>query len=311
MIARRFPEINWLKQQIEQRFRNRKGMGNLQLEQEGFPSVIIHTESRSAYRPDIVGPISLFSNRKGNSVCVLDGKRFVVSDEMFVLSNRYQPYTLEIDEPSGTETFNVHIGEYFSEQWLAGMLQDSDTLLNQGKQLEIPTVAFHNQLHRKDEQLMSLLHRLEHTAADKMAHEETQADLLFYLLQQHRNILAQIEKMPAAKAATRLELYKRIAAATDYLHSYYRKSVDLDALAEAACLSKFHMLRLFRHIHKISPYQYLQQLRMQKAEDLLRKSDKTVEHIADALGFENSASFSRLFRQRSGVYPSQYRQLVN
>jgi AraC family transcriptional regulator len=311
MIARQFPEINWLKQQIEQRFRNRKGMGNLQLDQEGFPSVVIHTESRSAYRPDITGPISLFSNRKGNSICILEGRRYVVTDELFVISNRYQPYTLEIDAPQGTETFNVHIGEYFSEQWLAGMLQHSDTLLNQGKQLNIPTVSFHNQLHRKDTRLVYLLQQLENAGTHKMAYEEAQSALLFYLLEQHRNMLAQIEQMPAVKSATRLELYKRVSQATDYLHSNYQQTVDLDTLAEVACLSKFHMLRLFRHIYKISPYQYLQQLRIQKAEDWLKKSNRSIENIADTLGFENSASFSRLFRQRKGVYPTQYRQMVN
>jgi AraC family transcriptional regulator len=95
------------------------------------------------------------------------------------------------------------------------------------------------------------------------------------------------------------------------MHDVHDGRVELDAIAAAACLSKFHFLRLFKSIHHVSPYQYLQELRIQKAEQLLKRSNVSIVDIAQQLGFENSNSFSRLFLQHKGVYPSQYRLSVN
>ena len=72
------------------------------------------------------------------------------------------------------------------------------------------------------------------------------------------------------------------------------------------CL-KFHFLRLFRQCYGLSPYQYLQEQRLSKAKYLLKSSALAIGEIADELGFENPNSFSRLFKLRTGYYPSEYR----
>jgi len=315
MIAKKFPDLQWLKGQIDRQFRDRRGLGNLQLETDGFPSVVINTKSTSAYRPDIIGPISLFLNLDGTSRCKVDGRTVVIDEDNYFISNRFQSYTLEIENERPTETFNIHIGEYFSEQLLASAMNSSDTLLNQGKQLEVPTVAFHNKLYRRDDRFNRLIKDLQQSqqkgSVDKLLFEEKLAALLMHLLQQHRNVLEEIARMPPLKPSTKLELYKRLAQATDFIHASYQEQPQLEGMANAACLSKFHFLRLFKQVYHISPYQYLQQLRIQKAQQLLQGSAMSVLDIADALGFENSNSFSRLFLQHKGMYPSQYRQQIN
>lgn len=60
MILHEFPDLTWLKSQIAHGFSNRLGWGNLQLNTEGFPSVVIHTKVRECFRPDIKGPFSFF-----------------------------------------------------------------------------------------------------------------------------------------------------------------------------------------------------------------------------------------------------------
>ncbi len=315
MIANQFPDLQWLKSQIDQRFQNRRGPGNLLLETNGFPSVVINAKSKETYRPDIMGPISLFLNAYGNSRCKVDGKTVLINDETYFITNRFQTYTLEIENEQPAETFNIHIGEYFSEQFLASAMHSSDILLNEGKQLTIPTVAFHNKLYRRDEAFNRLVNGVKQSRQDgtinKLFFEERLADLLMHLLQQHRNLLTDIANMPPVKPATKLELYKRLSLATDYIHSTYMEKTGLDEIAAAACLSKFHFLRLFKHVYHVSPYEYIQQLRMEKAESLLVNTSMQVTDIATLLGFDNSNSFSRLFSQRKNVYPTQYRAMIN
>ena len=314
MIATAFPDLQWLKQQIAARFRDRRGLSNLALDADGFPSVVINATTKESYRPDIVGPVSLFLNLKGQSRCKVDGRTVLVDADHYFISNRFQSYTLEIEQDEPVETFNIHIGEYFSEQFFASALNTSDTLLNEGAQLTVPTVAFHNKLFTKDARFSTLVSRLQlckrSRGIDRLLFEETLAALLQHLLEQHRNILKDIEALSPLKRSTRLELYKRVSQATDLIHSRYTGQPELDEMAAAACLSKFHFLRLFKEVHHCSPYQYLQQLRMQRSEQLLR-SGTSVADIALQLGFENGSSFSRLFRQHKGVYPSQYKAQVN
>src|SRR5690349_5865520 len=116
MIFHEFPDITWLKGQIARGFSNRLGWRNLQLESEGFPTVIINTKVKECFRPDINGPFSFFLNIKGNSSCSVDGQTTRIDDANYFVSNRFQLYTLQIEEDTGdTETFNIHFGEFFSE----------------------------------------------------------------------------------------------------------------------------------------------------------------------------------------------------
>jgi AraC family transcriptional regulator len=311
MILQQFPELEWLKAQISQRFANRRGPGDLRLESDGFPSVIIHTKVKRTYRPDITGPISLFLNLKGSSVTHIDRRRMVIDDDNYTISNRQQAYTLEIAADEPVETFNIHIGEHFSEKILQGYKRPSATLLDNEMDSPGTPVDFYNKLYRRDAQFNALVAKLlllqENDVFDKMLFEETLTRVVMYLLQQHKNILAGIAGMPPVKASVKGELYRRISSAADYMHACYMQNIQLDDIAAAACLSKFHFLRLFKHIYKMSPYQFIQQLRIEKARHYLAATNESVHSIAELLGYENSNSFSRVFKQRTGFYPSQYR----
>lgn len=310
MILQEFPNLVWLKQQIGQRFASMRGPGNLQLETDGFPSVIIHTKTKQAYRPDVMGPVSLFVNLQGSSVCTVDGRRMQVTEDVYCISNNHQNYTLEINNEKPAETFNIHIGEHFAEKLLQGYANSSRTLLQDINSTVAP-VNFYNRLYKKDTQFNTYIQKLLQLQSDevlnKMLFEETLAQLTLYMLQQHKNILADIEKMPPVKAAVKAELYARISVAADYIHACYTQNLQLEDIAAAACLSKFHFLRLFKQVYKMSPYQYIQQLRMEKAQHYLTETNESIYNIAELLGYENSNSFSRIFKQRTGLYPTQYR----
>jgi AraC family transcriptional regulator len=311
MIMHDFPDLQWLKTQIDQRFRNRLGYGNIPLDEEGFPSVIINTRSFSTYRPDVRGPVSLFLNLTGKSHCTVDNRRVTIHEDFYFISNRDQYYTLEIESDKPVETFNIHVGESFSEGVFSAWLTPAKTILDHGREQKLVTVHFHNQLHRKLPSFIRLVQKLKASRTalgmNRIMFEETMTELLVKLLHQHRDIENMIAKMPAIKSSTRQELYRRLSYSLDYLHGDAEHTPDINEMAGAACISKFHFLRLFRQTFGLSPYQYWQQLRIDKAEALLKQTTLPVQAIADQLGFESASSFSRLFKQRRNLYPSQYR----
>ena len=312
MILHEFPDLNWLKSQIAHGFNNRLGWGNLQLETDGFPSVIIHTKVSECFRPDIKGPFSFFLNLQGNSACSVDRQTTRVNEDNYFVSNRSQLYTLQVEESScKTETFNIHFGEFFSESVLNSLITSADKILDAGTEKQLSPVLFFNQLHRRDATfnglISSILTSHKESGYNRLRFEEQMTALLTYHLQQYNHIAQIVNKLPPVRKSTRVELYKRLSRAMDVLHSGFYGEVSLDELAAEACLSKYHFLRLFRTAYGLSPYQYIQHLRIEKARILLADSALPVTDIAGLLGFDNSQSFSRLFFQKTGLYPTQYR----
>src|SRR5215831_11150794 len=310
MILQEFPDLGWLKSQIAQRFRQRKGYNNVPLDTAGFPSVVIHTKVKEAYRPDIEGPVSIFMNLAGSSYCQVEGRTVSIPEDYYFISNRSQHYSLTIESKQPVETFNIHFGEHFSEGVLGGLITATDSMLDNGTQQHGRAVTFHNRLYKKGDQFNRLVAAMLQLNTgkefDKLLFEELLEGLLRHLFLQHRDILTAMDKLPSLKRSVKVELFKRLSFAADYIHSNQHLQIDLSELASTACLSKFHFLRLFKLVYGHSPHQYIQQLRLEKAIRLLGDSSLPVGTIAELVGFENSQSFSRLFHQRMGLYPSQF-----
>ncbi|NOK57622.1 MAG: hypothetical protein GFH27_549303n113 [Chloroflexi bacterium AL-W] len=87
----------------------------------------------------------------------------------------------------------------------------------------------------------------------------------------------------------------------------YATSITIEQLSKAVALSPFYLIRLFRHIYKQTPHQYLIHLRIARAKELLRNSDLSIMEICMAVGYESLGSFSTLFRKVAGLSPSAYR----
>jgi AraC family transcriptional regulator len=288
------------------------GWGNLPLDTEGFPNVIINTKVSECYRPEIKGPFSFFLNLKGHSFCSVDRQTTRIDEDNYFVSNRSQLYTLQVEERSGgTETFNIHFGEFFSESVLNSLITPADRILDGGTEKQLSPISFFNQLHYRDTTFNALIRTVltsyRETGHNKLRFEEQMASLLSYHLQQHRRIGETVNNLPSVREAIRVELYKRLSRAMDVLRSGFCGQISLDQLAAEASLSKYHFLRLFRTAYGLSPYQYIQHLRIEKARVLLAGSVISITDLAGLLGFDNSQSFSRLFHQRMGLYPTQYR----
>ena len=84
--------------------------------------------------------------------------------------------------------------------------------------------------------------------------------------------------------------------------------LNLDEVADAVGLSKYHLCREFNHLYGISPGKYLANLRLQKSCALLLQSHQhTIAEIASMVGFSNDNYFCKVFRKAFGTTPTQYR----
>lgn len=105
-----------------------------------------------------------------------------------------------------------------------------------------------------------------------------------------------------------LELLKHLRRARDVADRNYAEPLDLDALARAAGVSKYHFLRCFAAEYGETPMQYVARRRIERATDLLRATNLTVTEVCNLVGYSSLGSFSTKFAELVGMSPSAYQR---
>lgn len=100
-----------------------------------------------------------------------------------------------------------------------------------------------------------------------------------------------------------------IQKAVQMMTECYRDPLTLDGIAGYAGMSKFSLIRQFRQVEGLTPYEWLQQYRLRQAcEDLLMTQRKVLDLALDH-GFSSASAFNREFRRTHGISPTQWRRL--
>lgn len=94
----------------------------------------------------------------------------------------------------------------------------------------------------------------------------------------------------------------------NYLDKNYSSDINLDLLAKRFSISKYHMAREFKRCIGKSPIDYLIDVRITRAKDLLYDSNRSVSDIGQLVGIPNPNHFLYLFKEREGLTPSTFRK---
>lgn len=113
------------------------------------------------------------------------------------------------------------------------------------------------------------------------------------------------EKRPSEKA---LRDGARIKLMLQYIQEHYSGEVTLAQIARSAILSENECLRCFRSMIGCTPIQYVKQVRIQKAAELLASTDRRISDIGEACGFQEMSYFAKTFRELKGCTPGEFRK---
>jgi AraC family transcriptional regulator len=102
----------------------------------------------------------------------------------------------------------------------------------------------------------------------------------------------------------------RVRRVLEFIHGNLGKPLRLEKLAARAQLSTSHFAHQFRAAMGTSPHQYVVDLRIARAKELLKNRDRCIIEVAVEVGFENQQHFATVFRRAVGVTPSAYRRLL-
>jgi AraC-like DNA-binding protein len=103
---------------------------------------------------------------------------------------------------------------------------------------------------------------------------------------------------------------KTVEKAKCLMESNVFSEIDLSSIADQLGISTSRLNEIFKTYTSMTPYQYYIQIKIYKAENLLEQQDLSVKEVAHKMGFEDQYYFSRLFKNKTGVSPSEWKNYM-
>lgn len=95
-----------------------------------------------------------------------------------------------------------------------------------------------------------------------------------------------------------------------YINEHSEEQLTVAELAQKACMSTSHFTVRFKKVAGVTPHQYINNLKMKKAENLLESTDMSIDNIVRQLNFYDTSYFCKSFKKMYGFSPLQYRKLA-
>lgn len=179
----------------------------------------------------------------------------------------------------------------------------------------------------KDYPAVELKHQYFITRADNLfcaASVNALADLTVHLIKQfygsstanhvERNFSHEIrrpfEEISYSKGAVRLHPDEEVAQAQTWLKQHCGKAIRLSETARSFDMSMRSFNRRFKLATGQTPLQYLQNIRVEMARELLQSSNLSINEIAEKVGYQDMGHFTMLFKKKLSITPSAYRTTV-
>lgn len=264
----------------------------------------IHWLPAGRSAPEVIAGVpSVHAAWNGSYPLCVDGHSLKLEEEVFLVLNAGHVLMTRGRRDPGACLLSI----YFAPELLA---QAFDALAQMDRELLIASspdgaLRLFEHLRECDRSFGSVMRYVAHHICagieDPLWYEEQVSFLLRRLLTHEVSLARTVGGMTHMKSWKRRETFTRLARVTDLIHSCYDRPLTIDELAYAAHWSRFHMMREFKAVHGISPYEYLQRRRTQAAARFLCSTDLSVAEIAERTGFHERSTLVRRLRRSRGI----------
>ena len=275
-------------------------------------SYILKTRAKEYFGQTCVSHLSIKSAFRGNALFETSNGRYLPDNNTYLIINPDQPYSLTVNSRAEVEGIIIFFAAGFTEEVYRSLTAPTSLLLDEPESSAATRLEFVQRLYPHDDILSPSLNALwdvlDIFRGEPRWYEEQLHNMMQQLLHVHRNVCREMATLPALRATTREEIYRRIYRARDYIAASIDQPLTLNEMARVACLSPNHFMRTFKQVFHLTPYQYLTSLRLERAMHLLHQTGLPITDICFLVGFESPGYFSWLFHNRVGLSPHAYRK---
>lgn len=150
---------------------------------------------------------------------------------------------------------------------------------------------------------LALRRELEQPSPAGKLYGQTAAQMLAVHLLRHYLAVGKTFKDPSQGLT-----HQQMRRVMDFIQAHLGQDLSLEALAGQTGFSPYHFARLFRQTTGESPHQFVVRQRIERAQQLLEKTDVPLSHIALESGFTDQSHLTRAFKRHLGQTPGAYRQ---
>lgn len=157
--------------------------------------------------------------------------------------------------------------------------------------------------------LLKYIYELSETIEFKLSSpEELSMEVLSTIYADQNKAYSLANKIKAKKKSTRLETFKRLMIAYEYINDNLTNSISLQELSLESSLSKYHLFESFKTVFGKSPHQYINRLKVAKSKEYLEKGYYSVGEVSEMFGFTDLPVFSKVFKKIYKNPPSHYQK---
>lgn len=103
--------------------------------------------------------------------------------------------------------------------------------------------------------------------------------------------------------------YQRLSPIIQYMKRHYQEDITLEELAEQIGVTKYYLCRLFKETYDSKPFDYLNQIRIQKAKEYLAtQGQMKIKEIGEQVGYNDTSYFCYKFKAHEGCSPVEFRR---
>jgi AraC family transcriptional regulator len=260
-----------------------------------------------AHHAEAVMPLSVKSFRGGTAHYATARGRYAVDEGSWLIINDQERYTIDFR----SETLMHSTVVFFPAGWadtVARVHREREERLLDEPAANGAPVWFLETVMPGDDEVCPRLRALDtacrgHAVPEDWL-EERLRELLSAMILSQRDHRRRADRIPAARPATREELYRRVCRGRDYLGATALTAPGLAEAARAASLSVFHFQRSFKAAFGETPHQFTTERRLAHARRLLETTDTAATEVAAAVGYESYSAFHAAYRRRYAESPS-------
>ncbi|MDO5291253.1 MAG: AraC family transcriptional regulator [bacterium] len=136
-----------------------------------------------------------------------------------------------------------------------------------------------------------------------------QCDKLLYLSLEeqeawvYRRLHTMVKLMRSGKKARRSNV---VTIAMEYIQKNYTQEISLNEISQYVGLSPQHFSKIFKETTNYSYVEWVNDLRIGKAQEIMKQEDCTIKEVCFLVGFQDPNYFSRIFKKRVGISPTEY-----
>lgn len=195
-----------------------------------------------------------------------NGKKFISDNKHIIILPKGQNYTIKGDKTGFFPLINFNCNEHLTDTFLLFPTDNMDTFMHDFETIKKLTLFPEN--HAK---VMSIFYNMIHNLVSEECFCNTIAPAIKYIKKNYSN-----------------------------------REITNEILAKECNISEVYLRKLFRKHLKTTPKQYISEMRLQKAKQLLSEGILKINSISEECGFLSSYNFCRFFKEKTGLTPTEY-----